>query len=166
MAPGTLTFFTGKMGAGKSTLAAQIARQQQAVLLSEDEWLSALYPGQITSVKDYITYAERLKSQMQPLVQAMLAAGTSVVMDFPANTTAQRAWFKAIFTAVAAPHRLVFIDVSDALCLQQIEKRRLAEPHRAATDTPEMFARISAYFQPPAAAEGFNVETPATLTSP
>ncbi len=46
---GTLYFFYGKMGAGKSTKSKQLAIEKHAVLLSEDEWLSSLYPNQITS---------------------------------------------------------------------------------------------------------------------
>ena len=35
------------MGAGKSTKSKEIAQRKNAVLLSEDEWLAALYPHQI-----------------------------------------------------------------------------------------------------------------------
>ena len=35
--PGRLTFFCGKMGAGKSTQANIMAKEKNAVLLSEDE---------------------------------------------------------------------------------------------------------------------------------
>lgn len=44
----TLHFLCGKIASGKSTLAQQLVRGQQAVLLSEDTWLAVLYPGQIT----------------------------------------------------------------------------------------------------------------------
>ncbi len=37
------------MGAGKSTKSKQLAIEKHVVLLSEDEWLSSLYPNQITS---------------------------------------------------------------------------------------------------------------------
>ncbi|NQY94782.1 MAG: ATP-binding protein, partial [Campylobacteraceae bacterium] len=35
----TLHFFSGKMAAGKSTLAKQLAKENNAILLIEDEWL-------------------------------------------------------------------------------------------------------------------------------
>ncbi|MFN7696044.1 MAG: AAA family ATPase, partial [Burkholderiales bacterium] len=41
MAP-TLHFFCGKAGAGKSTLAARIAQETGAVLISEDVWMTRL----------------------------------------------------------------------------------------------------------------------------
>lgn len=157
MKKGTLVFFSGKMGAGKSTKSKEIALERNAVLLSEDEWLESIYPNKIASLNDYIKYSNRLKPQIRKLVQSILAAGTDVVMDFPANTTAQRQWFREIFTEVDAPHSLVFIDVTDEVCLQQIEKRRIEQPERAATDTVEMFELVTKYFVEPTPKEDFNL---------
>ena len=157
METGKLIFFSGKMGAGKSTHAKRLAHKNNAVLLSEDEWLSALYPNQITSLEDYIKYSKQLKPQIKRLVQSILSTGTNVVMDFPANTIAQRHWFKQIFTEVNAPHQLVFIDVPDEVCVKQIEKRRKEQPERAATDTVEMFEQVSKYFVAPMDDEGFEI---------
>jgi thymidine kinase len=50
---GNLIFFCGKMGAGKTTTSKTIAREKNAVLISEDEWLSAHYPNEINSFDDY-----------------------------------------------------------------------------------------------------------------
>ncbi len=49
-----LVFFCGKMGAGKSTLAKRMATEMNALLLSEDEWLAALYLDEIHGLDDYI----------------------------------------------------------------------------------------------------------------
>lgn len=94
---------------------------------------------------------------MKRLVQSILVAGTDVVLDFPANTTSQRVWFKDIFTEVDAPHSLVFIDVPNEVCLNQIENRRVAQPERAATDTLAMFEQVTKYFVEPQPLEGFNI---------
>lgn len=154
---GKLTFFCGKMGAGKSTKAKHIAEISAAVLLVEDDWLAALYPDQIRSIKDYVHYSGLLKPQIKTLVQSILQSGSDVVMDFPANTLQQRAWFKSLLMETNAEHELVFIDVADAVCLAQIQQRRMEEPQRAATDTPEMFAQMNRYFVAPSAEEGFNI---------
>ena len=98
-----------------------------------------------------------LKPQIKQLVQSILVAGTDVVMDFPANTLSQRAWFKTIFSEIEARHNLIYIDATNALCLEQIGKRRLAQPNRAATDTPAMFEQMTKHFMEPALEEGFNV---------
>ena len=41
---GTLIFFYGKMGAGKTTKSKTIAQEKNDVLISEGGWLSANYP--------------------------------------------------------------------------------------------------------------------------
>lgn len=83
---GTLYFFCGKMGAGKSTKSKQLAIDKHAVLLSEDEWLSSLYPNQLVSFEDYLKFSAQLKPLVKKHVQNILSVGTDVVMDFPANT--------------------------------------------------------------------------------
>lgn len=156
MNKGVLTFFCGKMGAGKTTKAREIAQKRNAVLLSEDEWLESIYPNSIKSLEDYIKYSGQLKPQMERLVQSILATGTDVVMDFPANTIPQREWFKGIFSEIHAPHELIYIDRPNEVCLEQIAKRRKEQPERAATDTEEMFALVTKYFVAPIPDEGFN----------
>jgi predicted kinase len=156
MDKGVLTFFCGKMGAGKTTKSREISQERNAVLLSEDEWLSSLYPNRIKTLADYIEYSGLLKPQMKRLVQSILASGANVVMDFPANTIQQREWFKAIFSEIQAPHELVYIDQSNEICLEQIAKRRVEQPERAATDTEEIFVLVTKYFVAPTSDEGFN----------
>jgi len=160
MKVGLLTFICGKMGAGKSTIAKEIAEINNAVLLSEDEWLAALYPNKIDSLQDYIKYSKRLKPQIKKLVQSILLTGTDVVMDFPASTLSQREWFREVFSEIEAPHQLLYIDLPDTACLRQIEKRRLEQPWRSATDSKEMFESVTKYFIAPLAEEGFSIIRP------
>lgn len=154
---GTLVFMCGKMGAGKSTLSRNITTERQAILLSEDEWLAAIYPDEIKSFEDYLKFSRRLKPLLKRHVQSLLNAGLSVVMDFPANTRNQRAWFKEIFVECGAPHELVYLDASDEKCLRQIGQRRESHPERAHFDTEAVFHQVTAYFQAPTEDEGFNV---------
>ena len=158
MNQGTLIFFCGKMGAGKTTLSRRLAEQYRAVLLSEDAWLADLYPEEILSLEDYVNYSQRLKKPVKALVQAILNSGNNVVMDFPANTPKQRQWFKDIYTEVNAAHELWFIDVDNSVCLERIAKRRVQQPERQATDTEEMFEKVTQYFVAPDIAEGFEIK--------
>lgn len=157
MSKGTLIFFCGKMGAGKSTKASVMSEEKNRVLLSEDEWLGSLYPNQVKSLEDYIKYSNRIKPQIKKLVQSVLVSGADVVMDFPANTIAQREWLKSIFSEIDAPHNLIYIDLPNQVCLEQIEKRRIEQPERAATDTVEVFEAVTKYFVAPKPEEGFNI---------
>lgn len=155
---GTLIFFCGKMGAGKTTLSHEMAESTGAIRISEDEWLEALFPTEIDSFDDYIKYSVRLKLLLKPHVRHILNSGVSVVMDFPSNTINQRAWFKEIFSNDHIPHKLIYIDVSDQICLSQIKSRRIEQPERAQFDTEEVFNQVTSYFQPPSQKEGFNIE--------
>jgi len=157
MSLGKLTLFAGKMGAGKSTHSQRVAEQTNAVLISEDEWLGALYPNQITSLNDYIRLSNVLKPQIKSLAQQILQTGSNVVLDYPANTVAQRTWLQTVFAEVGAPHELIYLEASDAICLAHIEKRRVAQPHRQSTDTKAMFEAVTQHFVVPLASEGFTI---------
>lgn len=146
------------MGAGKTTLSHEIAESIGAIRLSEDEWLEFLFPNEINGFDDYIKYSARLKPILKSHVRNILNSGVSVVMDFPANTVKQRAWFKEIFSDDQIPHKLIYIDASDQLCLSQIQSRRIKQPERAQFDTEAVFNQVNSFFQPPSQKEGFNIE--------
>ena len=154
---GTLFFFCGKMAAGKSTLAAGIARDENAVLLSEDAWLAQLYRGQIASFDDYVRLSRQMRPIVKQLVQDMLRVGTHVVMDFPANTVTQRSWYRTLAEEVDASHRMIYLDASDETCLRQLDQRRREQPERAALDTAEVFHQVTGYFEEPSDSEQLNV---------
>ncbi len=158
MNQGTLTFFCGKMGAGKTTKSLELAQKTDSILLSEDDWLSAIYPDEINNFSDYVKYSARLKSKLKTHVQSILNSGISVILDFPGNTKQQRTWFKEIFSEFNIPHKLVYIETDDELCLKQIEARKKNNPDRARFDNEEVFRQVTSYFQIPSEDEGFNIE--------
>jgi predicted kinase len=155
---GTLIFFCGKMGAGKSTKSKQVAQERNAVLLSEDQWLLLLYPSQITSFDDYIKFSGQLKPLIKAHVKNILETGTNVVMDFPANTMNQRKWFKELVSEAKVQHELIYLKVSNELCLKQIEQRRTQQPERAAFDTEAVFYQVTKYFEEPNESEGLHLQ--------
>ena len=61
-----LIFLCGKMAAGKTTLARDLARRENAVLLVEDAFLDSLFPGEITDIAKFITCSSRLKNALAP----------------------------------------------------------------------------------------------------
>ncbi len=119
------------MGAGKSTLSQEISSKEGAVLISEDEWLKAIYPDEIRGFEDYIKYSSRLKPIMKQHIENILNAGVSVVMDFPGNTEKQREWFKELYTQCGCDHKLIYPESSDNPCIKRITKRAKTQPERA-----------------------------------
>ena len=155
----TLHFFCGKMASGKSTLSKSLAKENNAILMAEDVWLSQLYPEEINEFNDYIKYSRRLKSILSHHIQDILTQGTSIILDFPGNTPSQRDWFRLIFESVEANHLLHYIIASDELCKQQLRIRNKDKPEGAAFTTETEFEAITKYFQPPTPEEEFNIKT-------
>jgi predicted kinase len=152
-----LMFFCGKMAAGKSTLARDLAVRENAVLLVQDDFLNALFPGEITDIPGFVQCSSRLKNALTPHVCALLSKGISVVLDFPGNTRKQRAWFRELIERAHVEHELHFVDASDALCKSQLRDRSKGLPVGSPWSSDADFAAITAYFQPPAEDEKFNV---------
>jgi predicted kinase len=152
-----LMFLCGKMAAGKSTLARSLAERHQAILFVQDELLEHLFPGEILVFPDFIERSSRLRKALEPHICAILSKGISVVLDFPGNTRAQRAWFRGLIVRAGAQHELHFVDVSDALCKRQLEERSRHLPPGTPWTTAAEFEAVTLYFQPPSADEAFNV---------
>jgi predicted kinase len=152
-----LIFFCGKMAAGKSTLARELAARENAVLFVQDALLEALFPEQIATIPDFVKYSSRLKVAVAPLITSLLEKGVSVVLDFPGNTKTQRAWFRGLFDSANAAHELHFIDAADDLCKRQLKERSKHLPPATAWTTDAEFDAITAYFDPPSGDEDFNV---------
>jgi predicted kinase len=156
---GKLVFMCGKMAAGKSTLARALAARESGVLLVQDDLLASLYPGEFVDFAAFLKYSSRLQSTLAPHIVALLGLGMVVVLDFPANTRRSRGWFRALFEQAEADHELHFIVASDDLCKRQLRQRSLASnlAPGAKWTTDADFDEVTAYFEPPAADERFNV---------
>ena len=152
-----LIFLCGKMAAGKSTLARDLAKRENAILLVQDELLDALFPGEITDLPGFVKCSSRLRSALAPHVCALLSRGISVVLDFPGNTKAQRAWFRELIERANVEHELHFVDASDELCKAQLADRSKSLPAGAPWTTEAEYAALTAYFQPPSEDEHFHV---------
>lgn len=152
-----LLFLCGKMAAGKSTLARQLAEREQAILFSQDEWIDALYPGAVVNVATYLEYSGRINRTLAPHVVTLLERGVSVVLDFPGNTRNQRAWFRDIIERAGAEHELHYVDTPDAISRAQLKARSAHLPAGTPWTTDADFDLIASHFKAPADDEGFNV---------
>lgn len=154
----TLHLLCGKIAAGKSTLAAALVRDEGALPIGEDFWMARLFGPELVEVADYVRLSQRLRAAMGPHVTALLQAGLSIVLDFPANTRASRAWMREIGEMAGADLRLHFLDVPDAVCRARLAARNAGGTHDfAATDA--QFDQLTAYFEPPSDDEGLNIVT-------
>jgi predicted kinase len=154
----TLYFICGKIASGKTTLARQLAAEHGAAIICEDEWLVRL-EAKIESFDDFVIHARRLRAAVTPHVVQLLRLGTSVVLDFPANTPNDRAWLRSLFEAAQAHHELHVIDAPDDLCRTRLRSRNESKPEGLYWGyVPEaIFDPVTRLLVPPDKAEGFNV---------
>jgi predicted kinase len=154
--PGTLHFFCGKVGAGKTTLAAELAQQPQHILMVEDEWLTKLFRDEIKEFDDYVRCTWLLREHMAPHVEKLLRIGLSVVLDFQSNTIKTRQWARKVFESAGAPHQLHWLDIPDDECRRRMHQRNAEGTHPYQL-TDDDFDHITRYFVAPTPEEGFNV---------
>ena len=152
-----LIFVCGKMDAGKSTLARELAVRENAVLLVQDEFLNALFPGEITDIPSFVNRYTRLKNALTPLICVLLSKRITVVLDFAAATKSQRAWFRELIERTHVEHELHLVEAPDPVCKAQLRDRSRGLPVGTPWTTEEEFEAINAYFQPPSGDEAFNV---------
>lgn len=151
-----LHLLCGLPASGKSTLAHRLAEVPGTVILHEDEWLAALYGDQMVTVADYARCAARLRRAIGPHVVSLLQADVSVVLDFPANTPAFRAWMRELIDLSGARHRMHVLEASDDLCWQRMQSRNARGDHPFQV-TRAQFDEIARHVSLPSADEGFTV---------
>lgn len=156
---GTLHFICGRLASGKTTLAREIVKANQAVMICEDVWLSKLSDG-IRTFDDYLIWSRRCRSLMGPLIVDILRSGSSVVLDFAGNTRSERAWVRTLFETAGVPHVLHCLTVPEEVCLQRLKQRNEQKPEGlffAETSEADFFL-ITSYFQLPQEEENFHVK--------
>lgn len=151
-----LYLLCGKIAAGKSTLAKELAARPATVLISEDHWNANLFADELKTIEDYSRLSRRLRNAMGPHVVSLLKAGLSVVLDFPANTPLTRGWMRGIVDEAQVAHELHFLDLPDETCKRRLRERNASGDHAFQASDAE-FDLFTRYFVPPTPDERFNV---------
>ena len=154
--PPILYLFCGKIGAGKSTLAQNLASRSATLLVSEDHWTSILFADELKTIDDYGRLSTRLCAAMAPHIVAILQQGLSVVLDFQANTVSRRNWMRTVITQANVAHELHWLDVPDVICRQRLHERNVRGGHPFQVSDIE-YDQFTRYFVPPDPKEGFHI---------
>lgn len=154
--PTTLYLVCGKIAAGKSTLARQLADRPGTLLITMDDWMSVLYPTENRTIDEFARLSARLRDAMTPHIVAILRRDLSIVLDFPANTVLWRKWMRSLYTEAKVAHELHVLNVPDEVCKERLRKRNSdgVHPYQVSQETFDLF---TTYFVTPHPDEGFNV---------
>lgn len=111
----------GKICCGKSTYAEKIRIENNAVLLSVDEIMLAVF-GQYAGEK-HDEYCENLQKYFFNKSPEIVQTGTDVILDWGFWQKDERDYAKGFFRSRGIPCELHYIDISDEVWRQRIEKR-------------------------------------------
>lgn len=114
----------GKICCGKSTYAEKIRVENNAVLLSVDEIMLAVF-GQHAGEK-HDEYCENLQKYLFNKSLEIIQIGTDVILDWGFWHREKRDYAKGFFRSRGIPCELHYIDISGEVWRQRLEKRNSA----------------------------------------
>jgi predicted kinase len=153
----TLNVIFGPSGAGKTTYANAFARREHAVAFILDEWMAQLFGPDIPAQVEYPWLVERVgrcEAQIWSTVAAVMASGTSVILDLGLMRKADRDRIREIAEAVELPLQWHYVTAA-----QEARRARVAERTQvhgksfALQVTPDMFEFVEGVFEAPSPEE-------------
>ena len=118
-----LLLMCGLPGAGKTTLAEQLAAERGALRLTKDDWLWAIG----TTPWDVSTGA-RIEEQLWRLAQESLTLGLGVVLDFGLWTRIERIEMRTAARAIGADVELHYVTAPIDELWRRLEERNARPP--------------------------------------
>jgi len=149
----TLHVIFGPCGAGKTTYANAFARREAAVAFILDDWMARLFGPDIPNPIEYEWMLERVgrcEAQIWSTAAAVMATGTSVILDIGLMRRADRARVKEIAEAVELPLQWHFVDAPQEVRRARVAERNTVKGEGFAIDvTPELFDFIEGVYETP-----------------
>ncbi len=144
----------GKICAGKTVYAKKLMRKNNAVLLSSDELISALFHPHENEYHDRVINSvhEYLMKRSVEIVNA----GTSVILDWGFWTKSSRADISDFYRANGIVFEWHYIDIDDESWRENIEARNTAVIRNEATDyyvDSGLLQKLESLFEIPAKEE-------------
>ncbi len=138
----------GLPGAGKTTLARQLAAERGAVRLTKDEWLTALGSSPWDEPA-----REKVEHELWLLAQEILGLGLSVVLDFGLWAREERDEMRTVARGLGVGVELHFLDAPPDELWRRIEARNSEPPWDRHPIRRADLDRWADQFQAPDAAE-------------
>jgi predicted kinase len=144
----TLNVIFGPCGAGKTTYAHAFARREKAVAFILDDWMARLFGPDMPEPIQYEWMLERVgrcEAQIWSAAAAVLAAGTSVILDIGLMRAADRARVRTIAESAGLALQFHFVDAAQEVRRARVLDRNVVRGESFAIEvTPDLFDFIEA----------------------
>ena len=156
----------GKLCSGKTTLAARLKKEENAVILSMDALMLHLFPEPLGS--EYGRYAERGKRYLLSLAAELALGGTNVILDWGFWYRRERTETRAFFKEKGIECPLYWLDPPEEEWRLHITERNHRLEDRSEDDAGAYFIdegllkKCLSNFEPPLPGEADRVLTRAT----
>lgn len=140
----------GKICSGKSTYAESLRRENNAVLLSIDEIMLAMFGQYVGEMHD--EYVAQTEKYLYRKSLEIVDSGINVVLDWGVWTKTERAEAREFYKSRCISYELHYIDVSDEVWRERINKRNSAILNGrldAYYVDENLAAKFGAIFEPP-----------------
>ncbi|HRC47357.1 MAG TPA: AAA family ATPase [Ilumatobacteraceae bacterium] len=145
----------GLPGAGKTTLATQLAADRNALRLTKDEWMWALGSSPWDAL-----IQEKVERELWHLAQEVLRLGLSVVLDFGLWARIERDELRSVARSLGVGVELHYLGASTDELWRRIEARNSEPPWNSEPISRAHLDEWAASFQAPDAAELALFDTP------
>ncbi len=139
----------GLTGSGKTTYAHEL-EQQGAVRLSIDEEVHALHERDgIPYPEKFLDYEPEAKAAHAKQLEALIAEGKSVILDYGFWKKADRDKYKQLITSLDADWKLLYFKSSPEQLMDRLHGRNKRDGANALTVTEDMLRDFIARFEEP-----------------
>ncbi|MFT4627796.1 MAG: putative kinase/ribosomal protein S18 acetylase RimI-like enzyme [Myxococcota bacterium] len=152
-----LHLIIGPVGSGKSTFARGLARDQRAVRLTLDAWMTRLYgddPRPPDRIAWYLVRVDRCLAQIWEVARSVAERGTPVVLELGLIRRADRAAFYERVDAAGLSLAVVLVDAPREVRRERVARRNLERGETFSVDVPPAFFELASdAWEPPDDAE-------------
>ena len=138
----------GLPGSGKTTLSLKLSEELAVPRFSLDEEYFLVVPNNQQSERDFAIEAE-VEEKIKEQVVALLAKGTSVVLDFCPWRSAQRQSYYTFITSHGGIPQVHYLPVERSELIRRLEVRNTLRDERYQYMSPEMLDDFYCRFDPP-----------------